>query len=146
MARRCAALIAAVLLFALAGCSGDRPEDRIRRAIAVMEDAAEQGRWLQLAEYVAEDFQGLDGQFDRRQFIAFLTLQSRRYQRLDATLLPIEVDYDGGNFAEARFQVLVTGGEGLLPMDGELYAVQTTWIAEGGDWRLWRADWRPALR
>jgi hypothetical protein len=31
-------------------------------------------------------------------------------------------------------------------MDGELYAVQTTWIAEGGDWRLWRADWRPALR
>lgn len=143
-AHTAAALV--LLLLTLAACSTDDPEARIRAAISDMERAAEEGRWIDLGGFVAQDFSGLEGQFDRRQFIAFLTLQSRRYQRLEATLLPITVDHQEGNFADARFQVLLTGGDGLLPEDGELYAVDTTWIAESGDWLLWRASWRPALQ
>ena len=44
--------------------------------------------------------------------------------------------------ANAQFQILVTGGGGLLPERGQLFAVKTYWQRIDGDWMLIKADWQ----
>ena len=69
----------------------------------------------------------------------------REKRRLRAQLFPIYVQQKGGlqppTQASAQFNILVTGGAGLLPDSGQLFAVETDWILDGGDWLLIRADW-----
>jgi hypothetical protein len=138
------ALLASVLLAACG--SGATVEEQVRDTIGAMESAAEEGRPLDFMAYVADDFQGQGGQLTRQDFLRLMTFQISRYRRLHAQLFPIEVTDAGGGFADARFRVLVTGGQGLLPEDGQLYRVETSWTRDGGDWLLWRATWEPVLR
>jgi hypothetical protein len=145
--RRAAAFFLAGVALILCACgAGDSVEDQVRETIAAMESAAEEGRPLDFMAHVAEDFQGRQGSMTRQDFLRLMTLQINRYRRLHAQLFPIEVTDAGGGFADARFRVLVTGRQGLLPEDGQLYRVETSWMREGGDWLLWRADWEPVLR
>lgn len=144
--RRSPGLLLALLLV-LGGCGpGPGVEEQIRETISSMESAAEEGRPIEFMGYVADDFQGRGGQMTRDDFLRFMTFQMNRYRRFQATLFPIEVNDQGGNFADASFRVLVTGGRGLLPENGQLYTVETSWVRDDGDWRLWRADWTPVLR
>ncbi len=138
------AAIAALML--LAACGGDSVEDQVRETISAMESAAEEGQLIGFMSHVADDFEGRDGQMQREDFLRFMTLQINRHSRVGAQVFPITVTNDGGNFATATFKVLVTGGRGLLPEDGQVYDVETTWIRDGGDWLLWRADWQPIGR
>ncbi|KAA9132002.1 hypothetical protein F3N42_07475 [Marinihelvus fidelis] len=127
-------------------CSSDSVEDQVRATIDAMETAAEEGAPIAFMGHVAEDFEGRNGQMQRQDFMRFMTLQINRHSRIRAQLFPITVTDDGGNFATATFKVLVTGGGSLIPEEGQVYDVETTWIREGGDWLLWRADWRVVIR
>lgn len=147
-ATRCVAglaLLASVMLLAACG-PGSSVDEQVRETIAAMESAAEEGRPLDFMAHVADDFQGQGGQMTRQDFLRLMTFQFSRYRRLHAQLFPIEVEDAGGGFADARFRVLVTGGQGLLPEDGQLYRVETSWMRDGRDWLLWRASWEPVLR
>ena len=39
-------------------------------------------------------------------------------------------------------KVLVTGGGGLLPRDGQVEDVRTGWRLDGGSWKMISADWK----
>ena len=38
--------------------------------------------------------------------------------------------------------MLVTGGGGLIPKDGQMEQVHTGWRLDGGTWKLISADWQ----
>jgi hypothetical protein len=135
------ALLAAVLL-AACGPSGT-VEEQIRARIADMEAAGEAGERGAFMGFVADGFEAQDRAMNRDDFRRFMFLQFSRQRRVQAQVFPITVEAQGPNLATARFKVLVTGGGGLIPEDGQLFDVETQWMLDGGDWLLWRADWRP---
>ena len=106
-----------------------------------MATAVEEGRVLDAMAMVADDFEGRQGRVLRKDLLGLLSLHRNRFRTVGITRLPAQVTSDGGNFASARFQVLLTGGQGLLPERGRAIQVDSTWLREGGDWLLWRADW-----
>jgi hypothetical protein len=136
-------MILAVCL-GLAGCGpSGTVEEQIEANIAAMEAAGEAGERGAFMDHVADGFEAQEGRMTREDFRRFLFLQLNQQRRLRAQLFPITVETRGPNLAEARFSVLLTGGGGLIPDEGELFSVRTEWVLEGGDWLLWRADWTP---
>ena len=90
-----------------------------------------------------EDFYGQDGEFKYDQLNAMLLYQLRRHKRVNAQILPITVQPAGLDEAEARFQLLLTGGEGWIPDSGQLFEVISLWQLQDGEWRLRSAQWQP---
>jgi len=136
------ALLAGVLLVAC----GDKlsVEQQIIATLRNMEVAAEEGEHLDFITYVADSFEGQYGSMARRDFHRFMIFQINQHRRLRAQFFPIYVqDLENGR-ASAHFQLLVTGGAGLVPESGQIYDVETHWIRDGGDWLLDKADWEPA--
>ena len=59
------------------------------------------------------------------------------------TLGPAEVEIVGDR-ATVRFSAVVTGGSGrFLPERAQAWEVTSGWRDEGGDWRLYCAQWKP---
>lgn len=103
-------------------------------------EAGERGEFM---NYVAEDFYGQGGEFNHDQLNAMLLYQLRRHKSVQARILPISVQPAGVDEAEARFQMLLTGGEGWMPETGQLYEVISIWQMQVGEWRLRSAQWQP---
>ncbi|MBT8068856.1 MAG: hypothetical protein KJO80_00330 [Gammaproteobacteria bacterium] len=134
-----------LLLVALlsAGCSEELSvEQQVIATIRNMEYAAEEGLHLEFMGYVADSFGAQHGSMDRREFHRFMIFQINQNRRLRAQLFPIFVKETGAGAASAQFRVLVTGGGGLLPENGQLFDVETQWRRDGGDWQLEQADWQ----
>jgi hypothetical protein len=141
-----AALVLLLLggLALLPGCAKrGSVEEQVTAAINSMESAIEEGQVMDAMALVADDFQGQQGRLLRKDLFGLVTLQRNRFRDVSIQRLPLSISSDGGNFATANFQVVVTGGAGLLPERGRLLAVASTWTRESGDWQLWRADWTP---
>jgi len=145
---RTAGMLLALLLLVGCGPAGS-VEEQIKANIDAMEVAAERGERGGFMDYLAEGFSGQSGGMTRDDFARYLFLQINERRRVQARLFPVDVEAQGPNLAVARFNVLLTGGAGLIPDDGQLFSVETEWVLEDGDWLLWRADWQavsPALR
>jgi hypothetical protein len=132
------------MLLLLVSCGDDRTiEQQIIATIELMEVAAENGEHFEFMGYVADSFKGQRGSMTRRDFHRFMIFQINQHRRLHAQLFPIRVQETFEGQASAQFNVLVTGGPGLLPDSGQLFEVKTHWILDGGDWLLSDADWVP---
>jgi len=118
-------------------------EQQIIATLRDMEVSAEAGEHSEFMAYVADGFEGQLGSMDRRAFHRFMIFQMNQHRRLQAQFFPIHVVETGVNRATANFKLLVTGGGGLLPESGRVFAVETEWFGEAGDWQLTRADWEP---
>ena len=128
----------------LAGCGAEPSvEQQVIASLEQMEQSAEEGRHLDFMSFVADDFSGQYGGMDRRGFHRFMLFQMNEHRRLHAQLFPIHVKETGEGQASAQFNILVTGGGGLLPDRGQLFEVETDWVRNGGDWLLSKADWEP---
>jgi hypothetical protein len=131
-----------VVLSLLSGC-GEKlsVEQQVIATIRNMEYAAEEGLHLEFMGYVADSFGAQHGTMDRREFHRFMIFQINQNRRLRAQLFPIFVKETAEGMASAHFRVLVTGGAGLLPENGQLFEAATHWLQDDGDWLLLRADW-----
>ncbi len=118
-------------------------EQQVIATLRNMEDAAEQGQHLEFMGFVADTFSAQDGTMDRRDFHRFMIFQINQNRRLQAQLFPVSVRQGEDSRASAYFKLLVTGGGGLLPDNGQLFEVETFWIQQGGDWLLDEANWEP---
>lgn len=131
--------------FMLASCSPELSlEQQIVATLRNMEAHIEAGERREFMNYVADDFRGQGGELNHDQLNALLLYQLRRYQKVHAQLLPITVTPAGLDEAEARFQVLLTGGAGVLPESGRLYQVTSMWRYQDGEWVLQSAQWQAA--
>jgi len=138
-----ATAFALALALVLPACKHAPPEQALRETIAKMQAAGEKGDVDTLFDSVAEDFSGSEG-MDRTNFRRYLTFMRMRQKEVGATLGPIDVKlFD--NRATAAFTLAVTGGEGVLPTQGQVYDVETGWRMEGSDWKLISAKWKEKL-
>lgn len=136
----------ALVALLLTGCGGPPSvETRINESLDQMESHGEAGERGAFMAYLAEDFSGQHGAFDRETFGQYLVLQWSQYRRLYVQRLPAKIVATGPESASASFRTLVTGGQGLLPERGQLFDVETQWALEDGDWLLVRANWEPVL-
>ena len=135
------AALASLLLFA---CSQELSvEQQVIATLRNMEVAAEEGEHLEFIGHVSESFSAQYGSMGRQDFHRFMIYQINQHRRLRAQFFPIYVTDLGDDQASAQFQLLVTGGAGLLPDSGQMYEVQTQWIRDGSDWMLEGAEWEP---
>ncbi|HET7780036.1 MAG TPA: nuclear transport factor 2 family protein, partial [Rudaea sp.] len=118
MARRIPTGLVLILALSLAGCSRTTDEQRIREAMAAMQQAMETRDPRAFMTHVSDDFIGNDAEFDRAALGNLLRVEALRNDRIGATLGPIDIEMQGDR---ARAQVLATftGGSGnLLPERG----------------------------
>ena len=137
----------ACMLFAIAGCHRTPAEQVIRDTIAAMQKAGEQHDIGAVVAPLADDFVGQGDQegetLDRKGFQRFLTfVQMREGGTIHSTLGPISIALQGSDRATANFTVLVTGGAGLLPADGQMEQVRTGWRLNGSKWQMISAEWK----
>jgi hypothetical protein len=131
-------------LLLLGGCSSELSlEQQIVATLRNMEAHIEAGERRDFMDYVADDFRGQGGELNHDQLNGLLLYQLRRYQKVHAQLLPVSVQPAGLDEAEASFQILLTGGAGLLPENGQLYQVSSLWRFQEGQWLLQSAQWQP---
>ena len=140
-------LILVVLLMAVfTACSKPlSTEQLVIAAIREMETRIEAGERRPFMSYVAEDFNGQNGQLNHQQLRAYVFFQLNRHQRLHAQLFPISVNETGVGTASAKFRAMITGGPGWIPDQGQLYDFETLWLYEDDEWKLTSADWDPVL-
>lgn len=137
-------VLASLLFLLLPGC-GTEPslEQQIIARLRSMEAHIEAGERRDFMAHVAKEFQGQGGEFTYDRLNDLLLFQLRRHKRVQVQLLPVSVSPAGIDEAEARFRVLLTGGEGFLPDSGQLYQVDSLWSQQDGDWMLQSAHWKP---
>ena len=141
---RFAALLLGLSL-ALVGCApASDPEQRLAQTIEAMEVAIEARERGTFMDYVADDFAGQRGRYDRTGLDGMVRLHLIRNKSVSATVMGSELQITGER-ATAEINVLLTGGAGWLPERGQLYSVTTGWRMEDDDWRLIQAHWEPAL-
>jgi hypothetical protein len=128
----------------LSGCESPPAEQRLRETIDAMERAVVERRPGDFMESVAADFAG-NGNIDRAAVHNLLRAQLLRNAEIGVTRGPLEVELQG-NRARVRFKLVATGGSGgLIPERAQGYDFTTGWREEDGEWRLFLAEWKPAL-
>lgn len=136
----------ALLLLGLSACSSEVSEEQqIIATIRNMEAALEEPDRAAFMDSIADDFIGNHPGMDRRGIRALLIYQMNRHRQIQARLLPIDVELQSETRGSAVFNVVVTGGSGWLPEEGQIYTVTTGWRKEGKDWMLITAQWEAQL-
>jgi ketosteroid isomerase-like protein len=132
---------ALALCLTLVGCSRVPAEQRLRTAIAELQEAIEARAPARAVEHLAEDFVG-SGNLDRDGARNLLRLMAIRHQQLGLTLGPMQLQLIGDR-ATVTFTAVATGGSGaLIPQSARVWNVETAWRDEDGSWRLISAEWR----
>ena len=138
-------LVLCGLLALPAACSRTPDEQRIREAIAAMQQAMEQGRPRAFMAHVSADFIGNDAAFDRDALHNLLRAEVLRNDEIGVTLGPIDIELQGER-ATARLTATFTGGSGgLLPERGSVYTITSGWKLEDGEWRCFSGRWKQEM-
>jgi len=138
-------LILIALVVLLVACSRTSDEQRIREAMAAMQQAMEARDPRAFMSHITEDFVGNEAEVDRNALANLLRIEVLRNDRIGVTLGPIEIDMQGDR-AKAQVLATFTGGSGgLLPEHGSVYAITSSWKHQGGEWRCYNARWKQQL-
>jgi hypothetical protein len=138
---RAAHILALLLSPALIACGRSDPESELRSTIASMAQAVEAKRVTDALAPLAADFtreSGAFGRDDARRLLAGAMLRNATI-RMVTTVSDVRID---GQRATAHVRVLATGGAGMLPERGQTWEFDTVWRREGGQWKLFNAEWR----
>jgi hypothetical protein len=143
------AVAAAMLAASLTGCSpSPSPEDEIRKVVAEAERAAEARDAFALRELVANDYRdgrGQDAEDIRRYVHGYLLA----HQSVHLLVKVEQIDLPATDLARLRATVAMVGREAeaasAWDLAADVYEFDVTLAREDGDWRVTKADWRPAL-
>lgn len=134
-------LLAAAVLVLLVGCSRPDDETRIRQHLDSMSTALAETSARDFLRPIADDFHAETWDLDRRAVQLLLLREFRAHERIRARVFDVEVELFEDGRARAGFQVVLTGGSGLIPEQGSWYRVTTGWRQADGDWELISARW-----
>jgi hypothetical protein len=129
-----------LLAVGLMACHRTPDESRVRQGIEKAEHAAERADASALDDVLSDDFNGNNGEMERRQLIGLLRAASFRGETIHALTGPVEVEQRGERYV-ARFTVTLTSGGKLLPAQIGVYQVETAWRKDGREWRCYSATW-----
>ncbi len=134
----------------LGACTRTPDEQRIRDAMAAMQQAMETRQPRDLLAHVGADFignngGGTEGSVDRTQLGNILRVEVLRNDKIGVTLGPIEVQIQGDR-ATAHVVATLTGGAGgPLPERVSVYSIVSGWKRDGRNWICYNASWTQQL-
>ncbi|MFB9068589.1 hypothetical protein [Pseudofulvimonas gallinarii] len=135
-------VLATGLALLMCACTRVPAEQRLRETMAAMETAIEDGDIAGFIEHVGPDFNGNDGQFDRRQLHGWLRALTLRRERIGISTGPYEIRLHAGGRATVKVDAVVTGSAGgWLPDSGRHVKVESVWREDDGQWRCVSANW-----
>ena len=134
---------------AIASCGGDNsPEAQVRAVIAEAEAAAEARDASALRDLVADDYRdgrGNDAEEIRRYVHGYLIA----HQSVRLLVRIEKLELKATDLARLRATVAMVGREaesaGAWDLAADVHEFDVTLAREDGEWRVTRADWRPAL-
>ena len=142
-------VLAVLLATALAACgNGPSPEDEIRSVVAAAEQAAEARDAFALRALVADDYRDDRGQGaeDIRRYVHGYLLA---HQSVHLLVRIEDIELKATDLARLRATVAMVGQEAeaasAWDLAADVYEFDVTLAEEDGEWRVTRADWRPAL-
>lgn len=139
------AFLVALLCLLVAACSRPPDEERIRAAMAAMQEALEGGKPSDFMEHVSADFTGADGSVDREALHNLLRAQVLGNASIGIMTGPVDVERNGDR-ATVRVTATFTGGNARwLPERGSVYRLTSGWREVEGDWKVFNAQWERAL-
>ncbi|MGH8173421.1 MAG: hypothetical protein ACREPX_09745 [Rhodanobacteraceae bacterium] len=134
-------VLCAIAAWVVIGCSRPPDEERIRAALASMQEAAEARRPAGVLDHISDDFTGNSGDVDRESLGQLLRLQLLRRDGVGVVYGPVEIVVDGER-ATVKFDVTLNDRSGRwVPIGGETYRIVSGWRREGGDWLCYNAVW-----
>jgi ketosteroid isomerase-like protein len=142
IARSLALLLTAVAL--TSGCGRSDPERELRATIESMAQAVEKREAAGFLEAVSDDFTRDSGAFGKLEAKRVLAAAFLRNERIQVSAVVTDVRIDGDR-AFAKVRVVATGGAGLLPERGQTWEFSSSWRREGGQWKVFNAEWREGL-
>ena len=142
--RRVAALVLALGALFAAGCGRSDPERELRATIDTMAQAIEKREPAAFLEAMADDFSRESGAFGKQDAKRTLLAAILRNEKIHVSAAVTEVRIDGDR-AFARVRVVAAGGAGLLPERGQTWDFESAWRREGGQWKVFNAEWREGL-
>ncbi len=144
MSLRAIAIGCALALAFVAGCGRSDPEREIRATIARMAESVEKRDPAVFLDAVAEDFSRESGAFGKQDAKRTLLAAYLRNEKINVSAVVTEVRVEGDR-ALAKVRVIATGGAGLLPERGQTWDFDSAWRREGGQWKVFNAEWREGL-
>lgn len=142
--RRVAALLLALGAVFAAGCGRSDPERELRATIDAMAQAIEKREPAAFLDAMADDFSRESGAFGKQDAKRTLVAAILRNEKIHVSAAVTDVRIDGDR-AFARVRVVATGGAGLLPERGQTWDFESAWRREGGQWKVFNAEWREGL-
>ena len=142
--RRVVALLLALGAAFAAACGRSDPERELRATIDSMAKAIEKREPAAFLEAMADDFSRESGAFGKQDAKRTLVAAILRNEKISVSAAVTEVRIDGDR-AFARVRVVATGGAGLLPERGQTWDFESAWRREGGQWKVFNAEWREGL-
>ena len=133
-----------VLLAAVSACRRTPDEQQVRQAIAAVSKAAEAGSASGVTAPLSEDFDGNNGELDRRSLGNMVRLVSLRGEHVGVTTGPVTLEHRGERIVASLTVALTSNSGGLLPAQLGVYRVESAWRQEGGHWRCYSASWKHA--
>jgi ketosteroid isomerase-like protein len=141
-------VVAALLAIALAaGCARHgTPEDEVRAVIDAAKQAAEARDVSGVTALLADDFRdaGGAGRDDARNMLRGYFIAN---QSVHLVTKVESIDFPGADLARVTATVAMAGRERdpstALGVSASVYEFDVTLVRQGGDWKVWRAAWRP---
>lgn len=131
------------LVAAVSACRRTPDEEQVRQAIAAVSKAAEAGSASGVIAPLSEDFDGNNGELDRRALGNMVRLVALRGEHVGVTTGPVTLEHRGARIV-ATFTVALTSSSGLLPAQLGVYQVESAWRQEDGHWHCYSATWKRA--
>ena len=141
---RAVAVGCAIALALGAGCGRSDPEREIRATVARMAQSVEKRDPAELLDAVAEDFSRESGAFGKQDVKRTLLAAYLRNEKIVVSSVVTDVRIEGDR-AFAKVRVIATGGAGLLPERGQSWDFDSAWRRDGGQWKVFNAEWREGL-
>jgi outer membrane murein-binding lipoprotein Lpp len=130
----------ALAVTAVAGCGRDNPQAELEAAVQTLQDNLEAKRRDAVLEQLAPDFQARS-ELDREWAKRTMTLLFLQNANVKVVALAQRSRVTGETSGETDAQVVLAGGQGLVPERASPYAVKLHWRREGRQWRLARLEW-----
>ena len=134
------ALAVALALLAVAGCSRDDPQAELEAAVQALQDSLEAKRAGAVLDQLTPEFRA-QSELDREWAKRTMTVLFLQNANVKVMALARSSRITGETSGETDAQVVLAGGQGLLPERASPYSVKLQWRREDRRWRLARLDW-----
>lgn len=143
-------LVLGVAVLIAVGCAPapESPESQVRALFGQAREAAEQKDLATLRRAVSDRYEDAHGH-DKRAVEGILRLQFLRHESIHLFTRVSAVVFPEPDRAQATVYVAMAGrpipeAEALMRLKADFYRFDFVLAKEGEDWKVIRADWRPA--